>query len=105
MAASEQAFDIILTPLGYRCTGLTMGCSSTLVGSVLAGSAITIGTNARLVGRAIAQTAGTCETVGTCETACTIETSGRNTAPVLSRLPLLPPLHQQRGDACRWRAS
>jgi hypothetical protein len=51
-----------------------MGADSTLVENVLAGSANTIGTNESIVGRAIAQTAVTCET------ACTIETSGRHSA-------------------------
>ncbi len=34
-------------------TALTMGADSLLVGNVLAGSAITIGTNAKIAGRAI----------------------------------------------------
>ena len=43
-----------------------MGADSILVGNMLAGLAITIGTSGMIVGRAIAQIAVTCET------ACTV---------------------------------
>jgi uncharacterized surface protein with fasciclin (FAS1) repeats len=50
-------------------TSLTMGADSILVGNVLAGAAITIGTRGKILGRAIAQTAVTCDT------ACTVDSS------------------------------
>jgi hypothetical protein len=75
-------------------TDLTMGADSTLVGNVLAGSAINIGTNAKIKGRAIAQT-----TV-ICETACTVESSRRygvspeigQTKKTNSYMPFMPVL-------------
>jgi hypothetical protein len=59
--------------IGAGVTGITGSFvgDSTLVCTVLAGSAITIQTNGKILGRAIAQTAVTCET------SCTVETSAR----------------------------
>jgi hypothetical protein len=50
---------------------LTMDAISILMGNVLTGSAITVGTNAKIAGRAIEQSAVTCET------GCTIEKRDR----------------------------
>jgi hypothetical protein len=58
-----------------------MGADSTLVGNVFTGTAITMGTNAEISGRAIAQSAVTCETACTIITGPPAPTSAPSAGP------------------------